>query len=219
MKCPLCKSSKRYTTFKDNESSIIINVYYHLLKYNNNQKSKLIKKLTPDEYIFKRAEEKYKIINQMLLLMRETSINCETHDKNVKCYSRLLNSNNYITDIYNPSLDKDYLQNIKTDVDLIKYRNSNTIYFRDEIQRIGYQIKDGVHPIVPIMLGDAKLAQDIARDMLNDNIYVVGFSYPVVPKGEARIRVQISASHSMDDIDCIVSAFKKVGEKYNIIKK
>ena len=67
------------------------------------------------------------------------------------------------------------------------------------------------------MLGDAKLAQDIAQDMLNENIYVIGFSYPVVPKGEARIRVQISAAHSVDDIDKAIHAFKKVGSKYKVI--
>ena len=67
------------------------------------------------------------------------------------------------------------------------------------------------------MLGDAKLAQDIAREMLNENIYVVGFSYPVVPKGEARIRVQISAAHSKNEIDLAISAFKKIGRKYKII--
>ena len=101
--------------------------------------------------------------------------------------------------------------------DLLNKINDNTKYFRTEIKQIGYEIKDGVHPIVPIMLGDAKLAQDIAQDMLNENIYVIGFSYPVVPKGEARIRVQISAAHSKDDIDKAIHAFKKVGLKYKVI--
>ena len=99
---------------------------------------------------------------------------------------------------------------------LEKLRN-NTTHFRNEIQRIGYKIKNGEHPIIPIMLGDAKLAQDIARAMLDENIYVIGFSYPVVPKGEARIRVQISASHSIDDINTAISAFEKIGKKYNVI--
>ena len=101
--------------------------------------------------------------------------------------------------------------------DLLNKINDNTKYFRTEIKQIGYEIKDGVHPIVPIMLGDAKLAQDIAQDMLNENIYVIGFSYPVVPKGEARIRVQISAAHSKDDINKAIHAFKKVGLKYKVI--
>jgi len=100
---------------------------------------------------------------------------------------------------------------------LEKLRN-NTTYFRNEIQRIGYQIKDGHHPIIPIMLGDAKLAQDIAREMLRENIYVIGFSYPVVPKNEARIRVQISAAHTKENIDSAICAFQKVGIELGVIK-
>ena len=113
--------------------------------------------------------------------------------------------------------DISYNYTLTTSNDLLDKINDNTKYFREEIKRIGYKIKDGVHPIVPIMLGDAKLAQDIAQDMLNENIYVIGFSYPVVPKGEARIRVQISAAHSKDDIDKAIHAFKKVGLKYKVI--
>ncbi len=94
--------------------------------------------------------------------------------------------------------------------------NKNTEYFRNQIQKIGFKIKLGDHPIVPIMLGDAKLAKNIAKDMLLKGIYVVGFSYPVVPKDEARIRVQISASHSTEQIDKALNAFKSVGEKHNL---
>jgi len=94
--------------------------------------------------------------------------------------------------------------------------SKNTEYFRNQIQKIGFKIKLGDHPIVPIMLGDAKLAKAIAKDMLLKGIYVVGFSYPVVPKDEARIRVQISASHSIEQIDKALDAFKSVGEKYNL---
>ncbi len=94
--------------------------------------------------------------------------------------------------------------------------NKNTEYFRNQIQKIGFKIKLGDHPIVPIMLGDAKLAKKIAKDMLLKGIYVVGFSYPVVPKDEARIRVQISASHSTEQIDKALNAFKSVGEKHNL---
>ena len=101
--------------------------------------------------------------------------------------------------------------------ELLKKLQTNTMHFRNEITRIGYQIKEGKHPIIPIMLGDAKLAQDVAREMLDENIYVIGFSYPVVPKGEARIRVQISASHSIEDINAAISAFEKIGKKYNVI--
>ena len=101
--------------------------------------------------------------------------------------------------------------------DLLEKIKNNTHYFRSEIQRIGYTIKNGEHPIIPIMLGDAKLAQTIAQEMLNENIYVIGFSYPVVPKGEARIRVQISAAHSKKDMDLAITAFEKIGYKYKIL--
>ena len=100
---------------------------------------------------------------------------------------------------------------------LLEKIKKNTSYFRMEIQRIGYTIKEGEHPIVPIMLGDAKLAQNIAQEMLDENIYVIGFSYPVVPKGEARIRVQISAAHSKEDIDLAITAFEKIGHKYKVL--
>ena len=95
--------------------------------------------------------------------------------------------------------------------------NCNTKYFRDKIQNLGFSIKTGVHPIVPVMLGDAKLAKNFASDMLQHGIYVVGFSYPVVPKNEARIRVQISASHTREQLDLALNAFYEVGKKYNII--
>ena len=99
---------------------------------------------------------------------------------------------------------------------LRKKLNKNTKYFRQEIQNIGYEIKDGVHPIVPIMLHDAKLAKNIAKDMLIEGVYVVGFSYPVVPKNEARIRVQISASHSENQLKFALNAFSKIGKKYKL---
>ncbi len=95
----------------------------------------------------------------------------------------------------------------------------NTKYFRDEMTEAGFDIKPGVHPIVPIMLGDAKLAQNIASEMLDEGIYVIGFSFPVVPKREARIRVQISAAHSREHLDKAISAFVKVGEKYKVLNK
>ena len=92
----------------------------------------------------------------------------------------------------------------------------NTSYFRKKIQSIGYTIKDGVHPIVPIMLGDAKLAQKISREMLKMNVFVIGFSYPVVPKNQARIRVQISSSHSKKQLDYTLNAFEEVAKKLNL---
>jgi glycine C-acetyltransferase len=94
---------------------------------------------------------------------------------------------------------------------------NNTHYFREKMIAAGFDIKVGDHPIVPIMLGDAKLAADMARDMLDEGIYVIGFSYPVVPKDAARIRVQLSAAHGIEHIDKAIEAFIKVGRKYNVI--
>ena len=93
---------------------------------------------------------------------------------------------------------------------------SNTNYFRKNIQKIGYTIKQGEHPIVPIMLGDAKLAKIISEQMLKRNIYVISFSYPVVPKNEARIRVQLSAAHSKEQLNLALNAFEEVGKKLNL---
>jgi len=93
----------------------------------------------------------------------------------------------------------------------------NCVFFRKEIEALGFKTVGAGHPIIPIMLGDAQLAADMARDMLEESIYVIGFSYPVVPKGQARIRTQMCAAHSMNDLEKAVSAFKKVGEKYRMI--
>jgi glycine C-acetyltransferase len=90
---------------------------------------------------------------------------------------------------------------------------ANTRRFRDAMSAAGFQIRPGVHPIVPIMLGDAKLAVDFARALLDHGIYVIGFSYPVVPKGKARIRVQLSAAHTDDEIDRAVGAFVAVRDR------
>ena len=81
----------------------------------------------------------------------------------------------------------------------------------------GFEIKPGVHPIVPIMLYEARLAQEMASDLLEEGIYVIGFSYPVVPQGQARIRVQISAGHTSAQIEKCVEAFVLVGRKHGII--
>lgn len=89
----------------------------------------------------------------------------------------------------------------------------NARYFRSKMKGAGFNILEGTHPIVPVMLGDAKLAQDMAKDLLAEGIYVIGFSYPVVPKDKARIRVQISAAHTRDHLDKAISAFIKVGRK------
>jgi glycine C-acetyltransferase len=93
----------------------------------------------------------------------------------------------------------------------------STLYFRKKMTENGFNIKPGVHPIVPIMLGDAKLAQNISKDLLTEGIYVIGFSYPVVPKDQARIRVQISAAHERTHLDKAIVAFAKIGKKYNVI--
>jgi glycine C-acetyltransferase len=93
----------------------------------------------------------------------------------------------------------------------------NCVLFRKEIEKAGFRTVGAGHPIIPIMLGDAKLAADIARDMLDEGVYVIGFSYPVVPKGQARIRTQMSAAHSTSDITQAIQGFKKVGRKYNVI--
>jgi glycine C-acetyltransferase len=93
---------------------------------------------------------------------------------------------------------------------------ANASAFRNKIQRAGFTIKEGVHPIVPIMLGDAKLAKQMATELLMERVYVIGFSYPVVPKGEARIRVQLSAAHSPADIDYAADAFERVASRLGI---
>ncbi len=92
----------------------------------------------------------------------------------------------------------------------------NTSYFRENIKKTGLIIKDGIHPIVPIMLGDAALSQKFANRMLEKGVYVIGFFYPVVPKGTARIRVQISAAHSHNDLDFAINCFKEVKEEFGI---
>ncbi|MFA4987018.1 MAG: glycine C-acetyltransferase [Candidatus Brocadiia bacterium] len=94
----------------------------------------------------------------------------------------------------------------------------NTMHFRKRMTEAGFEIKPGVHPIVPIMLYDAVLAQNMAKDLLEEGIYVIGFFYPVVAKGQARIRVQVSAAHELSHIDTAADAFIKIGRKYNVIK-
>jgi len=93
----------------------------------------------------------------------------------------------------------------------------NTKYFRKQIARLGFDIRPGTHPIVPIMLYDARLASRMADDLLKEGIYVVGFSYPVVPQGQARIRVQVSAAHTRKELDRAVAAFEKVGRLHSAI--
>jgi glycine C-acetyltransferase len=85
-----------------------------------------------------------------------------------------------------------------------------------EMTHAGFQLAGANHPIIPVMLGDARLATEMANRMLAEGIYVIGFSFPVVPQGEARIRTQMSAAHSSEDIDLAVSAFVKVGRELGV---
>ena len=94
----------------------------------------------------------------------------------------------------------------------------NTIYFRNNLTKLGFDINEGVHPIVPVMLYDAKLAQEMSNCLMQEGVYAIGFYYPVVPKEKARIRVQISASHTKYQLDKAIFAFNKVGKKLNILK-
>jgi len=95
---------------------------------------------------------------------------------------------------------------------------SNTLYFREKMTEAGFDIKPGTHPITPIMLYDAVTAQQMAARMLEEGIYVIGFFFPVVPKGQARIRVQISAAHEQQHLDKAIAAFTKVGKELGVLK-
>lgn len=95
---------------------------------------------------------------------------------------------------------------------------SNTLYFREKMTEAGFDIKPGTHPITPIMLYDAVTAQKMAARMLEEGIYVIGFFFPVVPKGQARIRVQISAAHEKEHLDKAIDAFTKVGKELGVLK-
>ena len=101
--------------------------------------------------------------------------------------------------------------------DLRDKLEENTTYFRSKMNAAGFDIKQGVHPIVPVMLYDAKLAQEMSNKLLDEGIYVIGFFFPVVAKNKARIRVQISAAHSRDQLDKAITAFTKVGQELNIL--
>tara|TARA_B100001079_G_scaffold75173_1_gene64699 strand:+ start:581 stop:1768 length:1188 start_codon:yes stop_codon:yes gene_type:complete len=106
---------------------------------------------------------------------------------------------------------------LKNDKSLIKKLHANAKYFRSRMKDLGFDIIDGSHPIVPIMLYDSVIAKEMSNELLNEGIYVVGFYFPVVPKEKARIRVQLSASHSKEELDTAINAFSKVGKKLNII--
>jgi glycine C-acetyltransferase len=105
--------------------------------------------------------------------------------------------------------------------DLREKLMENTKYFREKMKSLGFDIIDSIHPIVPVLFrkfeDDAHRAQTMAKALYDEGIYAIGFSFPVVPKGQARIRVQISAAHSMDDLNACIEAFKKVGKKLRVI--
>lgn len=103
------------------------------------------------------------------------------------------------------------------DKSIVKRLHKNTAYFRKEIVKLGFTILEGDHPIVPIMLGDAAVAQDMSKALLNERVYVRGLWFPVVPKGEARLRAQISAALTRKDLDHALGAFEKVGRKMGVI--
>ena len=106
---------------------------------------------------------------------------------------------------------------ISRDTSLRDKLESNTIYFKEKMIAAGFDIVKGDSAIVPVMLYDAKLAQEMANQLLKEGIYVIGFFFPVVPKGKARIRVQLSAAHSVENLDKAIKAFTKIGKKLNII--
>jgi glycine C-acetyltransferase len=106
---------------------------------------------------------------------------------------------------------------IENDPSIVEQLRENTGYFRREIVRLGFTIIEGRHPIVPVMLGEAALAQDMSRKLLGEGVYVKGLWYPVVPKGEARLRAQISAAHTREELDRALEAFRKVGKGLGVI--
>lgn len=110
------------------------------------------------------------------------------------------------------------LEILETSGDLIKRVHENGRYFRTKMEALGFKLQPGEHPIVPVMLYDAPLAQQFAAKLLDEGVYVIGFFFPVVPKGQARIRTQMSAAHTREDLDLAVAAFAKVGRELGVIK-
>ena len=109
------------------------------------------------------------------------------------------------------------VQDAKVGGDLRRRLRANTKRFREGMQAAGFTIKPGDHPVVPVMLGDAKLSQDFAKALLDEGIYVIGFFFPVVPRGQARIRVQLSAAHTPEDVEQAIAAFTKVGRSLGVV--
>jgi glycine C-acetyltransferase len=101
---------------------------------------------------------------------------------------------------------------------LIAKVHENGRYFRSKMEALGFKLQPGEHPIVPVMLYEAPLAQEFAAKLLEEGVYVIGFFFPVVPKGQARIRTEMSAAHTKEDIDFAVDAFAKVGKELGVIQ-
>jgi len=110
------------------------------------------------------------------------------------------------------------LERLERDNQLIQKLKTNSAYFRQGLTRLGFKLIPGEHAIIPVMLGDAVLAGRMSELLLNEGIYVVGFSFPVVPKGLARIRTQMSAAHELHHLDKALAAFEKVGRTMGIIE-
>jgi len=106
---------------------------------------------------------------------------------------------------------------LSEDSSLVAKLHQNTSYFREEIKNLGYTIIEGTHPIVAIMLGEAPLAMDMSKELLNEGVYIKGLWFPVVPRGEARLRAQISAALSREDIDRALEAFERTGKKLGVL--
>jgi glycine C-acetyltransferase len=109
------------------------------------------------------------------------------------------------------------LELLEKDTSLLNKLKENTKFFRSKIVAAGFDVKPGTHPIVPIMLYDDHLAQSMAHKLLEKEVYVIGFSYPVVPQGQARIRVQVSAAHSQEQLNKAIDAFTAVGKELGVI--
>jgi glycine C-acetyltransferase len=94
---------------------------------------------------------------------------------------------------------------------------SNSLYFRKEIKNAGFTIPEGIHPIVPVIVGDTAKALAMSAALFDEGVYVAGFGFPVVPQGHARLRCQVSAAHSEKDLAFAVEAFRKVGKKFGVV--
>jgi glycine C-acetyltransferase len=106
---------------------------------------------------------------------------------------------------------------LETNNELRARLQDNAAHFRAGMSAAGFNLVPGEHPIIPVMLGDAKVASEFARHLLDEGVYVIGFSYPVVPHGKARIRTQMSAAHTREQLDRAVAAFGKVGKQLGVI--